>query len=549
MSALQGIIDRVSARGEPRGFEANIDTGEVNLTPVSLTPADAELLQGLLVFFDEFSRQNGNDVRAQTAEAHRRIGEIRQRLGQLEESEEAFLQAIAIYTELGAAKPDEEGNANRDENIVITTSQVWNELAGLQFTAGRIPESVASYQRSIDLLTEGVAEVSGGVASRFALAQTYVAMINQFLPTAIVSRDLNETEGRSPGPPPGPPGPPPPAGRLRRAPSGGASGTGGSKEIDNVRAGQSQRDIDSPEPPRRRGRRGGRHRDLDQKATSILKELLAEDPENADYQFALARVYRAATGGWRRRALPSDQQESLQRAIDLLKDLTRRYPQVDMYRLELADTLLLTLPRDGEAVELNFELRQRTDEALAIAQGLVREMPDAPEYRATLAGAYRKKGALHFASDQFPEAESSYREAQRLVIELRDQFPSLPIYQVAAAKICQQLGNLWRQQERFDESRQGLARGIAELRAFAATQEYGHFYDFLLVEMLGGLVTTIEEMGEDPSQVSSELEVVSERLRNRRGRKLPRGAADEPGPAYRSESEQVDRRLAPKRGA
>ena len=56
----------------------------------------------MLPFYDRLARQtgNGDKLRAETAEANRRVGAIRQRLGQLEEAAKAYQRAIALYEEL-----------------------------------------------------------------------------------------------------------------------------------------------------------------------------------------------------------------------------------------------------------------------------------------------------------------------------------------------------------------------------------------------------------------------------------------------------------------
>ena len=73
--------------------------GETIAVPGSpiLSREAAALLEKMLPFYDRLAQQTGNDdrLRARTAEANRRVGAIRQRLGQLDEAVKAYQRAIA----------------------------------------------------------------------------------------------------------------------------------------------------------------------------------------------------------------------------------------------------------------------------------------------------------------------------------------------------------------------------------------------------------------------------------------------------------------------
>jgi serine/threonine protein kinase len=73
-----------------------------------LTAEDRQLLEEVLVFYEEIAEQNSNDphVRLKMAEAYRRVGGIRERLGQAEQAT-AYQQALAISSQLVREFPND----------------------------------------------------------------------------------------------------------------------------------------------------------------------------------------------------------------------------------------------------------------------------------------------------------------------------------------------------------------------------------------------------------------------------------------------------------
>ena len=72
-----------------------------------VTDKDAALLESMLTFYDQFARQNQENVHLQkeTARAYRRVGDIQQRLGQYEKAETAYRHALEIYQSLAGRRP------------------------------------------------------------------------------------------------------------------------------------------------------------------------------------------------------------------------------------------------------------------------------------------------------------------------------------------------------------------------------------------------------------------------------------------------------------
>ncbi|HOW68875.1 MAG TPA: serine/threonine-protein kinase, partial [Candidatus Paceibacterota bacterium] len=74
------------------------ETIEVPTSPI-LTREAATLLEEMLPFYDRLAQQTGNDntLQARIADANRRVGAIRQRLGQFDEAVNAYRRALILY--------------------------------------------------------------------------------------------------------------------------------------------------------------------------------------------------------------------------------------------------------------------------------------------------------------------------------------------------------------------------------------------------------------------------------------------------------------------
>ena len=155
-----GVLPQLSLEG------ARGESIEVPSSPI-LSREAAVLLEELLPFYDRLARQSGNDdkLRAGTAEANRRVGAIRQRLGQLAEAAKAYQRAITLYQELGAGAP-----ANRD--LKLEVAQMHNELGRLATSQRRAAEARQSHLAALALLQAEAALPSAPAALRFELART-----------------------------------------------------------------------------------------------------------------------------------------------------------------------------------------------------------------------------------------------------------------------------------------------------------------------------------------------------------------------------------------
>jgi tetratricopeptide (TPR) repeat protein len=128
--------------------EAGEDLLEVDYQPV-ITPEDAALLESMLDFYDRFAETNATNLklRIEAARAHRRVGDIHQRLGQFPEAETAYRRARELYERLTKESPEERA-------IQLALASVHNELGVVLKMMQRRNEAQRSHRRSLDILRD-----------------------------------------------------------------------------------------------------------------------------------------------------------------------------------------------------------------------------------------------------------------------------------------------------------------------------------------------------------------------------------------------------------
>jgi eukaryotic-like serine/threonine-protein kinase len=132
-----------------------------------LSKETAALLERMLPFYDRLAQQSGSgeQLRTETAEANRRVGAIRQRLGQLDEAAKAYQRAIALYKQTGA-------RLSTNGKLKLEVAQIENELGRLYTARQQVAEGRQAHLAALALLQGNAASPSAPAALRFELART-----------------------------------------------------------------------------------------------------------------------------------------------------------------------------------------------------------------------------------------------------------------------------------------------------------------------------------------------------------------------------------------
>ncbi len=268
------------------GLSVVSDTGEEITVPVQpvLSKEAAALLEHMLDFYDRLAAQEGGDARLQrkVAQANRRVGDIRQRLGQYDESKAAYLRAIELYARLAET-------SGGDTELSTEIARIQNELGNVHWAMNEQGAGHACYLDALATLKSVSGESAASPHYKYELARTYYF--------------LGRRPGGRPGPPPlaigGRRGPRPDhPGEFGFGPPGPRGGPGGPREHEHGPPPNPPDALFGPEGPPPDSRPPFPFMDQDEsqynlkKAVGILEQLVAEHPSVPDYRHLLARCYR-----------------------------------------------------------------------------------------------------------------------------------------------------------------------------------------------------------------------------------------------------------------
>ena len=445
VEAFDSIIDNVASRGVPQSLRLNLDDDdsseeEPRVYDTMLTAADADLLEALLAFFDDFASQNRTDLRLQSASARKRVGDIQQRLGRFEEAEDTYHQSLEAFETLSAQKPS-------DLQLVIAQARIHNEIAIAASRRGAMRGAFEQHDRAKDLLQEtaGVMDTANGkleLARTLGLLTTIGSRSGM---SALMSLARNgssssrpPSDGRSRGD----------DGRERsRQPNGKAGedqsdgGNSGDGSSQNGRPQRERSNGDRPDRSRRGPGRGGSSRggfrnlsEMFRKASdqslALLAELLEREPSRPDYRLELAIAWRNRVTVARIADDPEMGKVAITTAIKHLDELARDFPEEPVYRFELADTLCMRSSRNSDA-EASTGPLQRVRRAIILCEDLIASYPNVTEYQALMGTSLCRQAGLLQRQESFGLAAESFHQAIDIQQPLAERFATVSLYQIA----------------------------------------------------------------------------------------------------------------------
>ncbi|MHC4617621.1 MAG: protein kinase domain-containing protein [Planctomycetota bacterium] len=325
-----------------------------------------DLLQQAQVFYQEFLEGNKGDleVREETGRAYRRLGDIHNTLGQYEQAEQAYLNAIDIFERLADEFPD---MAEYQMEVGVGNNGLGVALRVL----GRHPEAEEAHRAAVALL-EPLAEefpTEPDYLKAFAEAYNNLGLVltdtGQLEEAEQACRKALEIREKL-------------AGEFPAVPEYGHALATSYYSLGLVLDEYAARgDMDwsqwfeRAEPVYR-------------EALQFQEGLAADFPGVAEYRHQLARICLSLGKLLWRTVRYQEAERFLQKALTVEKKLVEEFPTVAKYRLVLAEShhhLSLLLPTSGRRQEA-VEARRR---ALAHFKKLVDDSPRVHCYHATLA--------------------------------------------------------------------------------------------------------------------------------------------------------------------
>jgi len=399
---------RLSARAHPALEAPHGASVELPSGPI-LSKETAALLEEMLPFYDRLAQQTGrrDDLGFRTAEATRRVGAIRQRLGQTSEATQAYQRAIALFQEMHSRFPT-------NSDITLKLAQIQNELGRLSTAQRQFTEARQSHRAALGLLQAGAAEPSAPPALQFEQARTcfFLALRERPLPT----------RGR----------------RQREEPM---------PESDEQRSSLAQavtllKSLSAKEPVNPEyqhllalcylegapvgDERGPRTREGDERAIGLLVGLVQAYPSVPDYAYDLSEAYTKLhiPPPPIPPELEGEIEERLAKALALLEELVARHPDVPdflAFKARVHHKLGSFFQQTGRWPDAEHSFR----DAITCQRRLLEQLPDAPYYRVWMATYHLALADALFHRDQSTEARNELEQVTSLLTPLLKERPEM----------------------------------------------------------------------------------------------------------------------------
>jgi tetratricopeptide (TPR) repeat protein len=375
--------------------------------------ADAQILQSLLGFFDQLAANNSNDLRAQSAAAQRRVGDIYQRLGQLDQADRAYSSALKKYQALAAESPG-------DPTVVIEQARILNEQTITASQQGQIQRASQLFDQAIDLLQQSADQSSPDARFEYARAHalfaSVVARAGVEVPVRRFRAAGRRTSGRNP---------------VAREP---------------MRPGGNGRTA-----------RTNEERDAIAEAIDVLSQLVDEFPDETRFHVALARAYRDQSKVATRAGRPDDAEQAIRQSIDHFERLLSENEHSDPIRYELAMTL-----SSSEAV--GFSRMLRILRADSLSRSLLEQSPTLPRYQSLRAHVLKTLAIQRARTGNRAAAERVFTEALAMYDELVKNSPNSLAYRTARAQALEALADMKLRQGDRDAAITSLEQAIEQLQ-------------------------------------------------------------------------------------
>ena len=407
ITAFDGIMQNIAERGESLDAEF---LGELSdTTTTNITSADAELLQSLLGFFDELAENNSEDLRIQSADASRRVGDIYQRLGQLRDSDQAYQRSSELYQALYDQSPEE-------TELVIIRTQILNERAVVAGLLGQPFRSHQIFDETIECLEQSEV-ATHSPEGRFQRSRAQMLFLSA-RSRAGWDRNLPRPAMR-PGAPSGPPG-------VFDQPTG--------------RRGPSSM-------------RGPAAMATASDAITTLSDLVEEFPDNTDFRMTLARALRDGAKLASQNRYPAAAKSWARQSIRVFEELLSEMPHSESVLYEITKTLVVT---ESTAIDRMVYLNR----AIRICDSLLADHPNVTRYHALKAHAIGSLAEQHIRSGAYATASEMLRNQIEIQRGLIQGSPELVAYRSKLAQTLEKAADLKADAGQFDQAAKQLQHAI-----------------------------------------------------------------------------------------
>ena len=407
ISAFEEVINNITARGRSESFLEELDEDDLLVSADAvLSNADVTLLETLLGFFDRLAAENSKDLSTESAAARRKVGDIQQHLGRLENAQQSYQISLNAYQAIATRKPE-------DASLILAQAETLHQMMVTSAKLGTIPDALKTFQKLRTLLAASSA-VQESAQGKFMLATAMNSLVSFSLPMAVEPRN-----------------------RIR-----------------NPLFNRMPAAVEPPNPALRQRLR--RESDTNSEALEILKELTIEEPASVAYRMALAQATKDSVRIAQLSREWSKADEAIAAAIQLIEGLQQEFPDSDRFKFELAETLsTISSFRPADM--------QRLTRSRQLCRELVAAHPQVPEYRSLYAATLARIAGIQALQGKSELAESTLQEVLTHNQQLADQFPDVLMYQFAVVRTQQQLAHIYVNNKHTDMAKESLDDAIKRL--------------------------------------------------------------------------------------
>lgn len=437
ITALDKIFDRFA----PDQAVALTGSADASGGVAIVSDETAALLDELLEFYDQPGVFGADDetVRRKSAEARKRVGDIRQRLGRHEEAITSYADSLKQFSALAEEHPDE-----RSE-FIITQSRLQNSVGTSQRMINLQDEANRSHLAALKMLRSLPKQDLADQEAQFEMARSYYLLAFRLQPgqspvddesMLILPEDLG---GAGPG-------------RRPFGPEGGGR-----------RFLATSRPLPGSVSPERQKQFA--------QAAEILNQLYRESPDNPRIAHLLALCLRA----WYPSRIPYENSPipgQKYRPEEILESLVQRYPATPEFQHALAKTYsdFHFRPQISDPIRA-FQIEHSLGLGLENARSLFELQPAVPAYVRTLIHVHFQLAKIQRALSvpgppenrdaerrQKTLAEHNLQAAADLQKSLVRRFPDSLSDRLWLIRYQRTLATLLQQQSEWEESKAQLER-------------------------------------------------------------------------------------------
>ena len=387
MDAFEEIRDNLSSRGMPVSYEFEFGGSKAPRTTATLTPDDADLLNSLIRFYEDFAAQDSGrpEIQLKIAEAQHHLGMIYTRLSEFELAESSLKKALDSYR---AKSREDETNLE----YKLKVAQVLNDLCVMSNEDANVAQSMLYFREAKMLLAREAKDSPDSLEIQYQLGLTLDLLGQMMIRNGSTEIGLE----------------------LNKQPKDDRSNFGNSPLAERIRKKMNPTEAVRAELDR---------------AAGIFRRLVETDPFDHRFLIALTETQRHQLVFAMLNNDFDSASKHFESAIDNLGLLSDSFKNNPQFKFDLADTLSLADTRLKSIVD-NDDARKKIARAMGICRQLIERFPNVSQYQLLEANCHRKMALIDSAEGKIDDANRAFDAATAQIEKLAEKHPEIQAYQI-----------------------------------------------------------------------------------------------------------------------